>query len=369
MWEIALLFSALFLAYFNGANDNFKGVATLYGSGTTDYKRALLLATMSTFLGSVAALVVAQELLAAFTGKGLVPNELIHAPAFALAVGLGAAGTIFIATYLGFPVSTTHALIGALSGIGFASGSLNFARLGSTFLLPLLLSPLLAMAAAMTLSPLLQKIKQRLGSSGEICLCLKRGVVPMVYDRQKVAVLSSEAHIEIGDAARCEREYADPLLTINTELLTDIIHYISSILVGFARGLNDTPKIAAILLMAGTVPVAPGMAIVGVAVFMALGGLLAARKVAEKMSKGVTSLDTNQGVSANLVTSILVLGASHIGVPVSTTHVSCGSLFGIGWVSGKGHWKTIASIGAAWVITLPTAALLSVLVYWCVGSV
>ncbi len=52
---LAILFG-LFLAYANGANDNFKGVATLYGSGTTSYKRALLWATVTTFLGSTTAL-------------------------------------------------------------------------------------------------------------------------------------------------------------------------------------------------------------------------------------------------------------------------------------------------------------------------
>ena len=71
-WVLAILFG-LFLAYANGANDNFKGVATLYGSGTTSYKRALLWATATTFLGSATALLLAQALLTTFTGKGLVP--------------------------------------------------------------------------------------------------------------------------------------------------------------------------------------------------------------------------------------------------------------------------------------------------------
>ncbi|PIW62127.1 MAG: inorganic phosphate transporter, partial [Candidatus Omnitrophica bacterium CG12_big_fil_rev_8_21_14_0_65_50_5] len=60
-----------------------------------------------------------------------------------------------------------------------------------------------------------------------------------------------------------------------------------------------------------------------------------------------------------LVTALLVIFASKFGMPVSTTHVSCGSLFGIGLVNGKAHWKIIGGIISAWVLTLPVAALLS----------
>ncbi len=69
---IFILLAAVFLAYSNGANDNFKGVATLFGSGTADYKRALLWATATTFLGSLFALHLSGNLVVSFTGKGLV---------------------------------------------------------------------------------------------------------------------------------------------------------------------------------------------------------------------------------------------------------------------------------------------------------
>ena len=71
---ILLLFLAtIFPGYFNGANDNFKGVAALYGSGITTYRRALGWATLTTGAGSLVALWVAGELLRMFSGKGLVP--------------------------------------------------------------------------------------------------------------------------------------------------------------------------------------------------------------------------------------------------------------------------------------------------------
>ena len=72
-----LLFLAVcFLAYSNGANDNFKGVASLFGSKTTGYRTAIAWATVSTFAGSVAAIFLAESLLKKFSGKGLVPDSL-----------------------------------------------------------------------------------------------------------------------------------------------------------------------------------------------------------------------------------------------------------------------------------------------------
>jgi PiT family inorganic phosphate transporter len=69
-------------------------------------------------------------------------------------------------------------------------------------------------------------------------------------------------------------------------------------------------------------------------------------------------------MAANVVTSFLVLGASRYGVPVSTTHVSCGALFGIGAVTGRARWGTVLSILLAWVVTLPVAAATAALVYY-----
>ena len=106
----------MFLAYSNGANDNFKGVATLFGSQTTNYKVAIWWATLTTFLGSIASIFFAELLLKNFSGKGLVPEAIANSYNFHLAVGLGAAITVILATVIGFPISTTHSITGALAG-------------------------------------------------------------------------------------------------------------------------------------------------------------------------------------------------------------------------------------------------------------
>ena len=127
----------------------------------------------------------------------------------------------------------------------------------------------------------------------------------------------------------------------------------------FARGLNDTPKIAALLLVGSAA--APGAALVAVGMVMAAGGLISARQVAGTMSHDVTEMNPGQGFTANAITSLLVIGASTLGLPVSTTHVSCGALFGIGAVTHGAHWGTIRQIVLAWVVTLPLAATLAAL--------
>src|SRR3972149_3489335 len=122
MLVTALLFlTVLFVAYSNGANDNFKGVATLYGSDTATYSAALALATAATFAGAVCSAWFADTLVQAFSGKGLVQDSVAQSRDFLLSVAAGAGATVYLASLLGFPISTTHALIGALAGTGWVA--------------------------------------------------------------------------------------------------------------------------------------------------------------------------------------------------------------------------------------------------------
>ena len=166
---ILLLLAVCFLAYSNGANDNFKGVASLFGSKTTGYRTAIGWATVCTFAGSVAAIFLAQALLSKFSGKGLVPDSLVGSEYFLLAVAVGAGVTVILATLTGFPISTTHALTGAMVGSGWvAVGSqVNLGVLGKAFFLPLLLSPVLAVALGASLYLIFRWSRLRLGITKE----------------------------------------------------------------------------------------------------------------------------------------------------------------------------------------------------------
>lgn len=312
-----LLFLAVcFVAFTNGANANFKGVASLYGSGTTTLRRALYWGTATTFAGSVAAAFFAEGLLKKFTGRGIVPDSLVQSPTFVSAVALGAALTSFLATRLGFPVSTTHALVGALAGAGLAgSGAeVRLSALGTNFLYPLFFSPVVAVL---------------LGGMAYLFLTLMR-----LAPDQRTPVL-------------------------------DRLHYLSTGAASFARGLNDTPKMAALLLL---VPGFGGRgACLLVAVTIAIGGLLDADRVAETLGKKITAMNPGQGFAASLVTAGLVTTASFHSLPVSTTHVSVGSLLGIGITTRQAHWRMVGEILLAWVSTVPCGAILAAIAYWVIS--
>ncbi len=111
---------------------------------------------------------------------------------------------------------------------------------------------------------------------------------------------------------------------------------------------------AAIMIAGGAL--APGSATVSVGLGIAIGGLLAARRVANTMSYRITGMNDGQAFTGNLVTAACVIFASRLGAPVSTTHVSCGSLFGIGLVNGQARLNVIGQILLAWLTTLPLAA-------------
>jgi PiT family inorganic phosphate transporter len=89
--SVLLFFAVCFVAFTNGANDNFKGVASLYGSGTTSLRVALYRGTAATLAGSLAAFFLAEGLLKKFGGRGLLPDTIIQSEAFVCAVALGTA--------------------------------------------------------------------------------------------------------------------------------------------------------------------------------------------------------------------------------------------------------------------------------------
>lgn len=369
MIYIFVVVAALCVAYANGANDNFKGVATLFGSGTTNFRRALGWATATTLLGSITALLLAGNLIKSFGGKGLIEDSIASQPSFAAAVALGAGLTVLIATRIGMPVSTTHGLIGALLGTGLAAGSaINLGNLGSKFLIPLLVSPIVAIVITAIVYPMLRMFRQRLGVTRDICLCVGKETLETVPANCHAIALERAEHLAAttGTVVTCESRYQGNVLGISAGETLDKLHFLSSGIVSFARGLNDTPKIAALLLLAPAFGTSASLVLVGIVI--ALGGLFSARRVAETMSNKITTMNHGQGFTANVITGLVVISASRFGLPVSTTHVSCGSLFGIGAVSGGAKSKTIVTILVAWITTLPLAAGIAASAYLIVSS-
>jgi PiT family inorganic phosphate transporter len=364
-----LIVAVLFLAYSNGANDNFKGVATLYGSNTCGYRQALVWATVSTGAGCLLALYLAGGLVESFKGKGLVPDAVTRQSSFVLSVSLGAALTVLLATVLGLPVSTTHALTGGLVGGGLmaAAGEVRFSSLGKSFVLPLLFSPLVSMLLTVAVYPLFRWARRSSGVTSSTCVCVGASFEEVqARPDGSLMLVRTGALLEVADKAVCVDRYQGRVVGVEAGRALDALHYLSGGAVGFARGLNDTPKIVALMLAVEALPALWGLSLV--ALVMAVGGVLNARRVAETMSKKITRMSPGQGFSANLVTSVLVAGASRLGLPVSTTHVSVGALFGIGTVNGTARARTVLTILLAWVTTLPLGAALAAGSYLLLGA-
>lgn len=356
---IAAGLAAMLLAFANGANDNSKGVATLIGTSVMSPRGAVIYGTIVTFLGSATAIVLATTLLRTFGGKGIVPESVIGTNAFPISVGAAAALTVLLATRLGIPISTTHALVGALVGVGLAS-EIIWSGVATKFVYPLVAAPGLAVAVTIPVYLMLRFVRKKLGITSRTRVLPERradaGLTPRPREAGFVAIPGQESR---------QPEFEGTIVGLDAQRMLDVSHVLTAGAVSFARGLNDTPKIAAILLAAGAVSAAsggvaisPAVASVAVGVGMATGGFLAARRVAITMGQRITDMNDGQGFAANLVTAVLVIFASRLGVPVSTTHVSCGSLFGIGFVNGTGRWRTIGTIVFAWVTTLPLAGAL-----------
>jgi inorganic phosphate transporter, PiT family len=346
---IVLLFAAtLLVAYANGANDNFKGVATLYGSGGASWRRAMTIATVAAIVGSIVSIYFAAELVRAFSGKGLVPDAVAASPRFMLAVALGAGGTVLLATRLAFPISTTHGLTGALVGAGaMAAGALlDLGALGKNFIAPLLLSPPIALA---------------------LTACgygLARRVVVRRQWQDDAALHVERMALQPGGAAAMQVE---PVRLATAGGALRGAHTLTAAVLCFARSLNDTPKIVALMLAGGAVDARWGM--LAVAMAMALGGLLSARRVALTMSRRIATMNDGQAFAANLVSGVLVIAASRFGLPVSTTHVCVGAISGVGWVNGTADWHVLRQIVLSWVLTLPIAAAIAAVAWTAMSFV
>jgi len=297
-----------------------------------------------------------------------VPDSLVGSEYFLLAVAVGAGVTVILATLTGFPISTTHALTGAMVGSGWvAVGSqVNLGVLGKAFFLPLLLSPVLAVALGASLYLIFRWSRLRLGITKEWCICIgkEQQIVPMPQPSSVLALQAVAPTISacMDEKSHCEQRYAGDFFGIGCQQAMDAAHFLSAGIVSFARGLNDTPKIAALLLILPELGARSSL--VTVAVAIAVGGLLSARRVAETMSHKITSMNHGQGFSANLATGLLVMAASLFGLPVSTTQVSVGALFGIGLTSRQADFRVIRNILLSWLVTLPCAAMIGALVYW-----
>lgn len=364
-----LLLFLLALAFANGTNDVSKAIATLVGSGVTNYRTAIMWGTAWTVVGAGASGLVAAAMVRTFS-SGLIEPDATIPPALIFSVLIGAMGWVLLASHTGLPVSTTHALTGAIVGAGivtFGSRGLIWPAIVSKIALPLLLSPVLALSLSVLIHPAIRALAGRWEGT---CLCVMptaRALVTVNAQGMTRTLIQTSAFGQpvMAVPARCDKAGL-PGFTIGP----DSIHWLSSGLASLARGTNDAPKIVAILLLGGmttawTSSTAQAIAFTGVALAMGLGSYLGGLRVTEVLAEKVTRMDHVEGLSANLTTSSLVLVSATLGLPVSTTHVSSSAIIGIGLLKGMKavKWTTVRDMVLAWIVTLPVAGILASLSY------
>jgi inorganic phosphate transporter, PiT family len=369
-FQFGLFLLLLALAFANGTNDVSKAIATLVGSGITNYRTAIVWGTVWTVFGACASGLIASAMVKTFS-SGLIAPSTATPPTLALAVLTGAMIWVLIASRTGLPVSTTHALTGAIVGAGLAAlawDELIWSAIAKKIALPLLLSPPLALTISVLLHFALRTVAARWEGA---CLCLLPASRALVTIDAKGMTRTLFQTTGLGQPVVAIPSQCDRAGLSGITLGVDSVHWISSGLASFARGVNDAPKIAAMVLLGSVVAAWPSVqfqvsTFVGVALAMGLGSYLAGLRVTEVLAEKVTTMDHAEGLSANLTTSSLVLVSATMGLPVSTTHVSGSAIIGIGLLKGVTavRWRTVRDMVLAWIVTLPAAGILAWLAYF-----
>lgn len=302
------------LAFENGGNDISKGVATLISGGVTNYRIALLSGSFATLLGGVTSAWVGRQMVKLFS-SGLLDGTKLPS-SIALATLVGAILWVAIATKISMPVSTTHAITGAIIGAGVLSLGVNHIKWGalnSRVFIPLLASPVISIIVAYFLWSIIMRLPE-------------------------------------GRYLRS-------------------VHFLSGMLATFARPVNDTPKIVALGFFIttttglGTSTLTPLFFIAAIA--MALGSYVKGLPVTRLLAEKVTKMDDREALGANLTTAVLVSTASTLSLPVSTTHVISSAIIGFGLKKGSSgvSWRVVRDMILSWVVTLPVAGILAAILY------
>ena len=365
-----VLLLAAAVAYANGSNDVSKGIATLAGSGLTGYRRAILWGTLWTGLGGFAGALMAGAMVTTF-GNSLLASGV--APTFTAAVAtiLGATAWVAIATRTGLPVSTTHAIVGSIAGVGSAAYGLagvRWSSFGGKIALPLLLSPIVALGVTGVALRAWRFLAQRYGTEPE-CVCAEFVTAPVFGGMGSdgtcavAAIPKPTMEMTIDSQQSCTIEHPAALrLTINH------LHWLTSGTTAFSRAMNDAPKMVALVVAAASLLGGnPNIRLAGFVVVtlgMVAGSWFTGRRVTTVLAEKVTCMNHREGFVANLVTAALIGPGAALGLPMSTTHVSSGAIIAIGAENRAGlNWNTVRDLLLAWVVTLPAAALLGILFY------
>jgi len=314
---------ALAFDYINGFHDTANAIATSVSTRALRPLHAIGLSAAANFVGALAGTAVATTI-----ASGLVDESLIDLGV----VGAGLVGAItwnLFTWRLGIPSSSSHALIGGLLGASFAAAGLaawNIEGILNKVLIPLFSSPLIGFL---------------LGGAAMVLLLnvFRRAHPKRINERFRRA--------QIGSAT----------------------------FMAFSHGSNDAQKTMGIITLAlvttGAIDefVVPTWVILASATAISLGTAAGGWRIIKTMGSKVVKLDPVHGFAAETTAALVILGASRLGVPVSTTHVISSAIMGVGTATRPKavRWIVARSIGVAWILTIPASGLVAGLTFLVVN--
>lgn len=323
--EIYILWIVVFLAlsfdFINGFHDTANAIATSVSTRALKPRFAVLMAALMNFLGAMTFTGVAKTI-----GSGVAdPSLLDNGVYIVIAALIAAIAWNLITWWFGIPSSSSHALIGSLTGAVIAGAGLGYIKAGGLFdiLKALIFSPILAFGLGFTIMWLL-----------------------------KIFFARRSPH------------------TVNRGFRSGQV--VTAMFQAFSHGTNDAQKAMGIIVFA---LVAAGMqdtmdvplwVKVSAATAMALGTSVGGWKIIKTMGTKIFKIEPINGFAADMGSAIIIMTATLIHLPVSTTHVITSSILGVG--SAKRfkavRWSVAGRIIIAWFITIPITILIAMLSYW-----
>lgn len=315
---LLVVFFALIFDYINGFHDTANAIATSVSTKALSPRNAILVAATLNFLGALSGTAVAATI-----GKSIVAPESVT-PLVIIAALIGAIFWNLFTWYFGIPSSSSHALIGGLVGAvvaGFGFWQVNWTGFVKIFS-GLIIAPVLGMMAGSLVMTLL--------------FWLFKG----------------------GSPARINNQFRK-------------LQVLSACMASFAHGSNDAQKsmgIITMVLVGGgylSIFAVPLWVKIACALAMAAGTAIGGWKIIRTMGGKIFRIEPINGFAADFTSSAVIYSASLLGAPVSTTHVVSSSIMGVGAAKRlKGvRWNIARQIVIAWFVTIPSSALVALLIY------
>ncbi len=376
-----------------GANDVANSMATAVGAKAITIKQAVIIASICEFSGAF----FFGKMVTNTIRKGIVNPDLIQDPhvlaAGAFAALISATIWVFVATRFSLPISTTHSIVGGMTGFGIVAlgwGSVYWMKIlliiSSWFLSPLL-GGLLGYAVFKAIVALIFKKKSPLAAAKKVGPFLI-GITFFIFmwmffskvlhqnNVEQTILMSLGVGVIMGiigyfllkKIKHNEDEY------LSVEKMFKKLQIMTSCYVSVAHGSNDVANaigpLAAIYAVwkygtvASQTPV-PKMLLVLGGIGISIGVAVWGHKVMKSVGEGITDLNNSRGFSVDFSAATTVFIASIFGLPVSSTHIVIGSITGVGFARGFEALNIgfLKQIGFSWLLTVPLAGITSALLY------